>query len=127
MSWPSPVERVTVTILGVTYEGTYYVQQSIVYVQSAYGSKATQVGGFSSPEALAKMLLSELQHRLKIRNSGQVKGGAICTPFWRSSAEKRASPIPSMARIGCFALAREKPCWARARRWFARRGSILCE
>jgi hypothetical protein len=59
MSWPSPVESVEVTIGGVIYEGTYYVQKSIVYVQSPYGSKATQVGG-SSPEALAKMLLSEL-------------------------------------------------------------------
>jgi hypothetical protein len=59
MSWPSPVERITVTINGVTYEGTYYVQKSIVYVQSSFGSKAASVGG-SMPVAIARMLLSEL-------------------------------------------------------------------
>jgi hypothetical protein len=59
MSWPSPVGTVNVTINGITYEGTYYVQQSMVYVQSSFGSKATQVGG-SEPRAIARMLLSEL-------------------------------------------------------------------
>ena len=58
-SWPSPVQDVTVTIGGVIYEGTYYVQRSIVYVQSPYGSKATQVGG-SSPKSIAALLLAEL-------------------------------------------------------------------
>lgn len=58
MSWPA-VEKVTVTIEGVLYEGTYYVQRSIVHVQSAFGAKATKLGG-STPETLAKMLLSEM-------------------------------------------------------------------
>ena len=60
--WPTPVELVTVTINGGIYEGTYYVQKSVVYVQSSYGSKATQVGGFggSPPKSVAALLLSEL-------------------------------------------------------------------
>jgi hypothetical protein len=56
---PLIVRSVTVTIDGVTYQGTYYVQGSVVYVRSALGAKATQVGE-SSPEALAKLLLSQL-------------------------------------------------------------------
>jgi hypothetical protein len=55
----SPVKRVTVTINGVIYEGTYFVQNYMVHVVSSFGSKATQLGG-STPETLAKMLLSEL-------------------------------------------------------------------
>ena len=31
MSWPSPVDPVTVTINGVTHVGTYYVQRSRVH------------------------------------------------------------------------------------------------
>jgi hypothetical protein len=53
------VRTVTVTIHGVTYEGLYYLQGSMVHVQSSFGKKATQVGG-SLPEAIAKILLSEL-------------------------------------------------------------------
>ena len=53
------VRTVTVTIHGVTHEGMYYLQGSTVHVQSSFGKKATQVGG-SPPEAVAKMLLSEL-------------------------------------------------------------------
>jgi hypothetical protein len=52
-------DPVTVTINGVTHEGTYYVQGSRVHVQSVYGSKSIQVGG-APPEALARMLLAEL-------------------------------------------------------------------
>jgi hypothetical protein len=59
MSWPTPVDSVTVTISGVTYEGTYYVQSSMIYVQSSFGTKAKQVGG-APRELIAKMLLSEL-------------------------------------------------------------------
>jgi hypothetical protein len=59
MSWPSPVDTVTVEIDGIIYEGTYYVQKSIVHVQSAFGSKSTPVGG-SLPVTVARMLLSEL-------------------------------------------------------------------
>ena len=61
---PIPVKIASVTIDGVTYEGIYYVQHSVVCVESPFGAKATQVGksllGKSLPEAIAKMLLSEL-------------------------------------------------------------------
>ena len=50
---------VTVTIDDVIYFGTYYVQNSTVYVQSQFGAKATQLGG-SRPRWIAKLLLSEL-------------------------------------------------------------------
>jgi hypothetical protein len=56
---PIPVKIATVTIDGVTYEGIYYVQHSVVCVESPFGAKATQVGK-SLPEVIAKMLLSEL-------------------------------------------------------------------
>jgi hypothetical protein len=59
MSWPSPVDPVTVTINGDTYEGVYYVQRSTVFVQSAFGTRSAPVGG-SPPEMIAKMLLAEL-------------------------------------------------------------------
>jgi hypothetical protein len=55
----SPLNDVTITIGGVEHRGTYYVQNSIVYVQSEKGAKATQIAG-SAPEVLARMLLSEL-------------------------------------------------------------------
>ena len=55
----SPVKSVTVTIDGVTYQGTYFVQDSIVHVRSPLGAKSTQVGK-SSPETVAKLLLSAL-------------------------------------------------------------------
>jgi hypothetical protein len=56
---PIPVKIATVTIDGVTYEGIYYVQHSMVRVESPFGAKATQIGKLL-PEAIAKMLLSEL-------------------------------------------------------------------
>jgi hypothetical protein len=56
---PIPVKIATVTIDGVAYEGIYYVQGSMVFVESPFGAKATQVGK-SLPEAIAKILLSEL-------------------------------------------------------------------
>jgi hypothetical protein len=56
---PTEVADVTVTIDGVTHRGTYYVQNSMVYVQSSTETKATQVGGYP-PEILAEILLSEL-------------------------------------------------------------------
>jgi hypothetical protein len=56
---PIPVKIATVTIDGVAYEGIYYVQHSMVRVESPFGAKATQVGKLA-PEAIAKMLLSEL-------------------------------------------------------------------
>ena len=59
MSMPFPVRTVSVTIHGATYEGTYYLQGSTVYVQSSFGAKASQVGKWP-PEVIAKMLLSEL-------------------------------------------------------------------
>jgi hypothetical protein len=53
------VRTVTVTVHGATYEGMYYLQGSMVHVQSSFGKKAAQVRG-SPPEAVAKMLLSGL-------------------------------------------------------------------
>jgi hypothetical protein len=59
MGRPAVVRTLTVTIGGVAHHGTYFVQNSIVYLQSALGSKATHVGGVL-PEMTAKLLLSEL-------------------------------------------------------------------
>lgn len=56
---PASVKTVTVTIDGIAHHGTYYVQRSVVYVQSSLGAKATQVGG-TPPENVAKLLLSEM-------------------------------------------------------------------
>jgi len=56
---PTPVRPVTVTIDDVIYFGTYYVQNSTIYVQSEFGAKASQVGE-SRPKSIAKLLLSEL-------------------------------------------------------------------
>jgi hypothetical protein len=59
---PIPVKIATVTIDGVSYEGIYYVQHSMVCVESPFGEKATQVGKslLGKSEAIAKMMLSEL-------------------------------------------------------------------
>ena len=57
-SRPTPVKPVTVTIDDVIYFGTYYVQNSTLYVQSQFGAKATQVGG-ARPKSMAKLLLLE--------------------------------------------------------------------
>ena len=59
MGRPAVVKTITITIHGTAYHGTYFVQHAIVYVQSAFGSKATQVG-WSPPEMVAKLVLSEL-------------------------------------------------------------------
>jgi hypothetical protein len=56
---PVAVKDVAVTIDGVTHHGTYYVQGSMVHVQSDKGAIATQVGG-SPSLTLAKLLLSEM-------------------------------------------------------------------
>jgi hypothetical protein len=53
------IRKVTVTIMGVTHEGTYYVQDKMVHVQSTYGTKAIEVGGLT-PEGIARHLLTEL-------------------------------------------------------------------
>lgn len=59
MTRPYPVQKVTITLDGVTHEGSYYVQDSTVYVQYGTGKKATQVGG-STAKSIAHLLLSEL-------------------------------------------------------------------
>ena len=56
---PILVERVTVTTDGVTHEGAFHVNGSVLFVRSPLGAKAIQVGG-SPPEAVAKLLLAEL-------------------------------------------------------------------
>jgi hypothetical protein len=67
---PFPVREISVIIDDRIFHGTYYVQQSTVYVQSAFGSKATGVGG-SRPELLAELLLSELvRERQNDRSQG---------------------------------------------------------
>jgi hypothetical protein len=55
----SPVKRVSVTINGITHEGTYFVQNYMVHVVSSFGAKATQLGG-SPPEAIAKLRRTDL-------------------------------------------------------------------
>lgn len=49
MGRPAVVRTLTVQIDGVAHHGAYFVQNSIVYLQSVLGSKATHVGG-SPPE-----------------------------------------------------------------------------
>src|SRR5690348_16385107 len=56
---PIVPRSVTVTVDGVAYHGSYFVQRSMIYVLSPLGAKATQVGS-SPPESIAKLLLSEL-------------------------------------------------------------------
>ena len=55
----TPVRPVTVTIDGATHEGTYFVRDSIVHVQSPFGAKAIQIGTMPA-KTIAKLLLSEL-------------------------------------------------------------------
>jgi len=61
---PFLVRSVTVTIDGVTHHGTYYVQGSVVHVRSSRGEKITKLGR-SPPEAIARLLLSELAREAK--------------------------------------------------------------
>jgi hypothetical protein len=61
---PLIVRSVTVTIDGVTHQGTYCVRGSSVHVRSPLGAKATQIEG-SPLEALAMSLLSELVREAK--------------------------------------------------------------
>jgi hypothetical protein len=61
---PAPVHNITVTLDGVTYRGTYYVQDSTVYVRCDAGKKATQVGG-SSAASIARLLMLELVREQK--------------------------------------------------------------
>ena len=55
----SPVRTLTVTIDGVTHEGTYYSHGEMVYVQYGTGRNEAQIGG-SPEESIAHHLLSEL-------------------------------------------------------------------
>jgi hypothetical protein len=59
MTSPFTVMPVSVTIDGVTYIGNYYVQDSIVHVQSLLGTKSTRVGWLPSA-IIAELLLSEM-------------------------------------------------------------------
>jgi hypothetical protein len=56
---PVPVKSVSIEFDGVMHHGTYYVRNSTVYVDSEKGWKQAQVQD-SAPEAVAKLLLSEL-------------------------------------------------------------------
>jgi len=64
MSGPTPVKVVTVTIDGVTYGGTYFVQNYMVHVVSSFGAKATKLGK-SKPKAMAKLVLLDLLRESK--------------------------------------------------------------
>ena len=68
---PFLVRSVTVTIDGVTHHGTYYVQGQVVHVRSPLGEKITKVRR-SPPEAIARLLLSEL-----VRARGQSPGHPV--------------------------------------------------
>ena len=59
MAGPALVRNVTVTLDGVKYTGTYFVQSSLVYVNYGDGRKVTQVGG-SPAVSIARLLLSEM-------------------------------------------------------------------
>jgi len=59
MTSPSPVRDVSVRIDGVTYEGTYYVQRYMVYVQSPLGKKRNPARRITIQSA-RESLLSEL-------------------------------------------------------------------
>ncbi len=59
MGRPAVVRTITVNLFGVAHHGTYFVQNSAVYVQSVLGNKATHLGA-SPPEITAKLLLSEI-------------------------------------------------------------------
>ena len=58
-SRPTPVKEVIATVDGATHYGAYFVKQSTVYVKSSHGIKSRVVRE-SSPEDIAKRLLSEL-------------------------------------------------------------------
>ena len=58
------MRSVTVTIDGVTHHGTYFVHGSVVHVRSRLGEKIAKVGR-SLPEAIARLLLSELVREAK--------------------------------------------------------------
>ena len=66
MSRPAPVKSVTIIIDGVKHEGSYFLQDLTVHIRSPLGAKATQVGSLP-PEAVAKLLLSELVREAKKR------------------------------------------------------------
>jgi hypothetical protein len=61
---PFLAKSVIVTIGSVTHHGTYYVQGSVVHVRSRLGEKIGKVGR-SPPEAIARLLLSELVREAK--------------------------------------------------------------
>jgi hypothetical protein len=66
MSRPAPVKPVTIIIDGVTHEGSYFLQDLTLHIRSPLGAMATQVGSLP-PEAVAKLLLSELVRQAKKR------------------------------------------------------------
>ena len=87
----SPVKQVTITIDGVIYEGTYFVQNHMVHVVSSFGAKATQLGG-STSETLAKLLLSELVREIGAAAAPEI---AIAVPMLSPSV------IPPTSTIVC--------------------------
>jgi hypothetical protein len=53
-----PVRNITITMDGVTHEGTCYTRGAMVYVQYGTECKATQIGGWPA-ESIAELLLWE--------------------------------------------------------------------
>jgi len=72
-----PAGEVSVTIDGITYHGTYWVENQTVFVKSLLGEKSTQVGG-SSPETIAMRLLSEI---VRVEEGRSRQGLGIMYPF----------------------------------------------
>ena len=66
MSRPAPVKPVTIVIDEVMHEGSYFLQDLTLSIQWPLGAMATQVGSLP-PEAVAKLLLSELVREAKKR------------------------------------------------------------
>ena len=71
----SLVRTVTITVDDVEHHGIYFVQNSLVYVRSPLGAKATPAGD-SPPETIAKVLLSELVR------ANAARLGPLIKPNW---------------------------------------------
>ena len=66
----SPVRTVTVTIDGVLYEGTYFVQQQMIHVRSQFGAKAIKGRRIDARSASQAVALGNGPSRLKYRLMG---------------------------------------------------------
>ena len=59
--WTTPQIPISVEIDGVTHHGHYQREKGMIRVESEWGSKVTQLGGFAAaPASLARVILREL-------------------------------------------------------------------